>query len=82
MTKPTRIAITGAAGNIGYALAFVAAVLAIFWRFAVPLWLCLGVSAFLLVRLNLASGLSRDKCTALADLVLLTPLAILPFALR
>ncbi len=67
---------------IGYALAFVAAVLAIFWRFAFPLWLCLGVSAFLLVRLNLASGLSRDNRTALADLVLLTPLAILPFALR
>ena len=67
---------------IGYGLTFVTAVLAIFWRFAWPLWFCLGVSAFLLVRLNLATGLSRDNRTALADLVLLTPLVILLFALR
>jgi hypothetical protein len=67
---------------IGYGLALVAAVLACFWRFAIPLWFCLGVSALLLVRLNFAPGLSRDKRTALADLVLLTPLAILPFPLR
>ena len=67
---------------IGYGLAFVTVILAIFWRFALPLWLCLGVSAILLVRLNLARGLSRDNRTALADIVLLTPLAVLPFALR
>lgn len=67
---------------IGYALALAALVLVAFWRFAFPLWLCLAASAFLLVRLDLAPGLPRDNRTALADLVLLTPLIVLPLALR
>ncbi len=37
-------------------------------------WFCLAASALLLVRLNLAGRLPRDNRTALADLVLLTPL--------
>ncbi len=68
--------------SIGYALALAALACAVFWRFAWLLWLCLGASAFLLVRLDLAPGLPRDKRTALADLVLLTPLILLPIALR
>jgi hypothetical protein len=62
---------------IGYGLALFAVGCAIFWRFAWPLWLCLAASALLLVRLNLAERLPRDKRTALADLVLLTPLLAL-----
>ncbi len=67
---------------IGSLLAVVALGFACFWRFALPLWLCLAASAFLLVRLNLAEGLPRDNRTALADLVLLTPLLALLFSLR
>lgn len=67
---------------IGYALALVALGCAIFWRFAFPLWLCLAVGALLLVRLNAVERLQRDSRTALADLVLLTPLAVLLFSLR
>jgi hypothetical protein len=66
---------------IGYLLAVVALGCAIFWWFAFPLWLCLAVSALLLVRLNGAGPLARDSRTALADLVLLTPLAVLLFTL-
>ncbi len=68
--------------TIGYALTLVALCFAAFWRFASPLWLCLAGSAFLLVRLNLSDHLQRDRRTALADLVLLTPLAALLFSLR
>lgn len=69
--------------SIGYGFAALALVLAIVWRFAVPLWLCLALSAFLLVRLNLSARFPRDHRTALADLVLLTPLfALLFFSLR
>jgi hypothetical protein len=75
-------AVAGALKSIGYGIALAALVCAIFWRFALPLWLCLGVSALLLVRLNLAPHLSRDSRTALADLVLLTPLLALPFSFR
>jgi hypothetical protein len=75
-------AVAQALKPIGYALAVVALGCAIFWRFAFPLWLCLAVSAFLLVRLNLSDRLPRDSRTALADLVLLTPLAVLLFSLR
>ncbi|CAN5436561.1 hypothetical protein BH18VER2_BH18VER2_06940 [soil metagenome] len=68
--------------TVGYGLALVALACALFWRFAFPLWLCLAVSALLLVRLNLAGRLPRDHRTALADLVLLTPLLALPFFLQ
>jgi hypothetical protein len=67
---------------IGYGLALASLVFAVFWRFAFPLGLCLAASALLLVRLNLARGLRRDNRTALADLVLLTPLAMLLLTLR
>ena len=67
---------------IGYTIALAAVVFAIFWRFAIPLWLCLGASALLLVRLNVSEYLPRDNRTALADLVLLTPLLVLLFSLR
>ncbi len=67
---------------IGYALALAALGFAIFWRFAFPFCLCLGISALLLVRLNAGGHLPRDSRTALADLVLLTPLAVLLFSLR
>jgi hypothetical protein len=75
-------AVARALKPLGYALAFVALGCAIFWRFAFPLWLCLAVSAFLLVRLNATERLPRDSRTALADLVLLTPLAVLLFSWR
>ena len=68
--------------TIGYGLALLALGLAVLWRFALPLWLCLAGSAFLLVRLNLAEELPRDRRTALADLVLLTPLLALLLSLR
>ncbi len=67
---------------IGYAIALAALIFAVFWRFAFPLGLCLAASALFLVRLNGAQDLSRDGRTALADLVLLTPLVVLLFSLR
>lgn len=67
---------------IGYALTLGAIGFGIFWHFAWPLWICIAVSALLLVRLNLSDHLPRDNRTALADLVLLTPLADLLFSLR
>ena len=75
-------AVAGALQPIGYAIALAGLVFAVFWRFAFPLGLCLAASAFLLVRLNRAEGLPRDNRTALADLVLLTPLVVLFFSLR
>ncbi len=75
-------AVAGALKSIGYVIALAALSCAVFWRFAFPLWLCLALSAFLLVRLNLAERLPRDSRTALADLVLLTPLLGLLFSLR
>ena len=65
--------------TIGYGVMLIAVGCAIFWRFAIPLWLCLAASALLLARLNLAERLPRDNRTALADLVLLTPLLALLF---
>ena len=67
---------------IGYAIALAAVVFAVFWRFAIPLWTCLVASALLLVRLNVSEQLPRDNRTALADLVLLTPLVVLLYSLR
>jgi len=75
-------AVAGALRPLGYGIALASLVFAIFWRFAFPLGLCLLVSALLLVWLNRATSLTRDSRTALADLVLLTPLVVLPFALR
>ena len=67
---------------IGYGIAVVAIAFALFWRFAFPLWLCVAASALLLVRLNISERLPRDNRTALADLVLLTPLIALLFSPR
>ncbi|HEY2800265.1 MAG TPA: hypothetical protein VGI85_06705 [Chthoniobacterales bacterium] len=67
---------------LGFFLGIVALVLALAWRFAAPLWLSLAVSAFLLVWLESAHSLPRDNRTALADLVLLTPLLVLLFSFR
>lgn len=76
-------AVAGALQPIGYGIALAALVCAFFWHFAIfPLLFCLAASALLLVRLNLAHGLPRDHRTALADLVLLTPLLALPFSFR
>ena len=75
-------AVARALKPLGYAFGIVVFGCAIFWRFAFPLWLCLAVSALLLVRLNAAERLPRDSRTALADLVLLTPLAVLLYSLR
>ncbi len=75
-------AVAGVLQPIGYGIAVAALACGIAWRFAFPLWLCLGASALLLVRLNLAERLPRDTRTALADLVLLTPLLALPFSFR
>jgi hypothetical protein len=68
--------------TIGYGIALAAVVCAVFWRFAFPLWLCLAASSLLLVRLNLGERFLRDRRTALADLVLLTPLLAIPFSFR
>ncbi len=67
---------------IGYGITIATLGCALLWRFALPLWLALAASSFLLVRLNLAEPLPRDHRTALADLVLLTPLLALLFSLR
>ncbi len=65
---------------LGLTLTAAALVLAVVWRFAAPLWVCLAVSTLLLLRLHSATSLPRDNRTALADLVLLTPLLCLPFS--
>ncbi len=67
---------------LGFAIVMVALVFALAWRFAAPLWLCLALSAALLVWLQGARSLPRDNRTALADLVLLTPLIVLAFSFR
>lgn len=51
-------------------------VLVLPWRFAAPLWICLAASALLLIWLHAAEHLRRDYRTALADLVLLTPVLV------
>ncbi|MGI8957036.1 MAG: hypothetical protein ACR2II_09005 [Chthoniobacterales bacterium] len=76
-------AVAGAFRPIGYGIALVAIGCAFFWHLATfPLLFCLAASALLLVRLNLAHSLPRDHRTALADLVLLTPLLAFPLSLR
>ena len=75
-------AVVGVFKPLGLLLASAALVIAAFWRFAAPLWLCLAASALLLVWLNGATHLERDRRTALADLVLLMPLIVLLLAFR
>ncbi len=67
---------------LGLFIVAMALVLMIVWRFAAPLWLCLAASALLLNRLQTATSLPRDNRTALADLVLLTPLVVLLWSFR
>jgi hypothetical protein len=67
---------------IGFGIIMASLVLALAWRFAAPLWICLAISAALLVWLQGAANLPRDNRTALADLVLLTPLVALSFTWR
>ena len=67
---------------IGFGIIMVALVLALAWRFAAPLWMCLAASAGLLIWVQGAVSLPRDNRTALADLVLLTPLVALAFSFR
>lgn len=66
----------------GLFIVAVSLVLAVVWRFAAPLWICLAASALLLMWLLGAAHLRRDSRTALADLVLLTPLLVLLFSFR
>jgi hypothetical protein len=66
----------------GLFIVVLAVVLAVVWRFAAPLWICLAASSLLLIWLHQAKGLRRDNRTALADLVLLTPLLVLLFSFR
>lgn len=75
-------AVARALKPLGLALVVVALVLALVWRFAAPLWICLAASALLLIWLHSATTLARDNRTALADLVLLTPLLVLLFSYR
>ena len=75
-------AVARALKPLGFVLAAVALLLALVWNFAGPLWVCLAASALLLVWLRAAATLPRDNRTALADLVLLTPLIALLFSFR
>jgi hypothetical protein len=75
-------AVAGALKPFGLFIAAISLVLAVVWRFAAPLWICLAVSALLLIWLHNGSNLRRDNRTALADLVLLTPLLVLVFSFR
>lgn len=67
--------------TIGYSFALAAVGCGFVWHFAWPLWLCLAFSSLFLVALNRAENRPRDERTALADLVLLTPLIALFFYL-
>jgi len=58
-------------------LALTAFALAIPLPLALPILVCIGVSALLLQGLDASSSLAPDQRTALADLVLLTPLLAL-----
>jgi hypothetical protein len=63
------------------ALALASLAAAIAWRDAAPIFGCAAASALLLVLLNnLGSMLGNDRRTALADLVLLTPIIPLVMA--
>ena len=65
-------------GKLSLALALASGLMAIIWREAAPIFECVGASSFLLVLLDSSRGrIGRDQRTALADLVLLTPLLAL-----
>ena len=64
------------AGPVGVLLALAAFVLAIVFQTAGWILVCLGTSALLLAWLNTTRPIDRDQRTALADLVLLTPLVL------
>jgi hypothetical protein len=61
-------------------VALAAITLAFAFRLAAPIFACLGVSALLLRWLGAWSSLGTDERTALADLVLLTPISALLLA--
>ena len=66
------------AGNLCVVLGFGAGAAAIIFRLAMPLFVCMGVSAFLLAWLSaLPNSLDSERRTALADLVLFTPFVLL-----
>ncbi|HEY1771009.1 MAG TPA: hypothetical protein VGG02_12220 [Chthoniobacterales bacterium] len=67
---------------VGFAIIVLALVVALAWPFAAPLWICLAASAALLIWLQRAATFPNDMRTALADLVLLTPLLALAFSWR
>ena len=64
-------------GRICVGLALAALAAAIVFSAGVLIFVCLAASAVLLARLNTVSSLGNDSKTALADLVLLTPLVAL-----
>ena len=64
------------AGHVCVALAFVAFAFAIVSHSTAPVFICVGISALLLRWLEIAS-FGNDQRTALADLVLLTPIVFL-----
>ena len=64
-------------GKICVALGFALFAMAIFVPAAILIFVCLATSALLLACLNSSSLRGRDSKTALADLVLLTPLIVL-----
>jgi hypothetical protein len=68
------------AGKACLTLALAGVVLAIFLRVAAPVFACISVSALLLRWLDGSGSLAVDQRTALADLVLLTPIVALILA--
>ena len=69
-------AVARALKPFGLFIVVLSLVLVLAWRFAAPLWICLAASALLLIWLHSAEHLRRDHRTALADLVLLTPVLV------
>jgi hypothetical protein len=68
-------------GRISVVLAFAVFALAIVFPLGAPIFTCIGVSALLLTWLNASPGsLGTNERTALADLVLLTPVIALIIA--
>jgi hypothetical protein len=67
----------GYVGRICVLLAFVVFALAIVFPPVAPIFACIGLSALLLSWLNVSRTLETNQRTALADLVLLTPLVVL-----
>lgn len=64
------------AGNGGVLLALGTFFLIFVFQSAARIFVCVGISALLLAGLNRARPIDRDQRTALADLVLLTPLVL------